>query len=431
MSYVLPPSTPFSLKAPSAASSPSTLSMLSPSGQSKANQLKRKASDLSQQSPPAAAGSFLKWRLSVIQAELDALESMYDDLSTSLTDPTKDHQQIQSAIQHIESERTDLEREFTIVSKQKPFIREDLEDSTKAIEDSYVEDIYTTWLLASEEGQKSFKSSSKRAMPRNKFRKVVADYLDAREKSPEGALQQISCNVLGYMDIKLIKCAHIVPFCFASTELSYMFGAADSALQSPRNGLFFHHVIEKGFDNGWIAIVPDGSVEKTPTEWKIVLLNDAVRNDIVYRVGKTSIVRWRDLDNKPLQFQNEKRPARRYLYFRYVMAHMKATRNGYPGIEKKLPSGEIWASPDKPNGYLRKSVLQSLAKRIGDKPLPTDLVEAGTFEDTDPASGRQIDDLIAGHELSHRIKENGAGSLKDEEDKDEDEYEDEDEDMSD
>ena len=156
----------------------------------------------------------------------------------------------------------------------------------------------------------------------------------------------------------MVKCAHITPFSFDSKELYYMFGTDDAALQDPRNGLMLNRVIEGAFDNGWIAIVPNGSVDQTPTEWKLVVLKDSIRNDTVYTpLTGGAITRWRDIDGIALRVRNNNRPARRYLYFRYVMAYMNAVIERYTDIEKKLPNGSIWASPDKPDGYLRKSVL--------------------------------------------------------------------------
>ena len=234
----------------------------------------------------------------------------------------------------------------------------------------------------------------------------------------------------------MVKCAHIVPFCFDSKELSYLFGTDDAALGSSRNGLFLNKIIKAGWDNGWIAIVPDGSVEATPTEWKLVLLNESIRNNMVYRSsGKNdvSIVRWNDIDGQRLRFRNENRPARRYLYFRYVMAYFHARKSQYPDYTEKLPPGRMWASPGKEGGYLRESVLRAMAERIGDVTLPQELITAGTFVDTEPESGREIDDRIATIELSARIKSKEQGTVLDEEedhkngeeDDDEDEEEDE------
>ncbi len=74
-----------------------------------------------------------------------------------------------------------------------------------------------------------------------------------------------------------------------------MFGTEKAALESPRNGLVLASKIEEDFDNGWIAIVPDGSVSSTPTAWKVVVLNDAVLSNTVYTdiTNSTSRQLWR------------------------------------------------------------------------------------------------------------------------------------------
>lgn len=135
---------------------------------------------------------------------------------------------------------------------------------------------------------------------------------------------------------------------------------------------------------------------------------------------------YQDLDGRRLQFLNNNRPARRYLYFRYAMAHLHAQRENFPNFKKKLPSGTIWASPGKEDGYPRESVLQSLSKRIGDEPLPLELMTAGTFADTRPETGKEVTDRIATIELSHRMAKRLRGvaesgdDLCDDEDVDED-----------
>ena len=60
----------------------------------------------------------------------------------------------------------------------------------------------------------------------------------------------------------------------------------DAALHSLKDALFLSGDVEKGFDNGWIAIVSDGSVEVTPIEWKISVLNAGIRNSTVYSMLK-------------------------------------------------------------------------------------------------------------------------------------------------
>lgn len=47
----------------------------------------------------------------------------------------------------------------------------------------------------------------------------------------------------------------------------------------------------------------------------------------------------------------------------------------------------MWATLDKPGGYLRSSVLRVLASKTGDRaPLPEDFIAAGGFDDPDSES---------------------------------------------
>lgn len=139
------------------------------------------------------------------------------------------------------------------------------------------------------------------------------------------------------------------------------------------------------------------------TEWKIVLLNTEKRdkmffadmgNDTDRKIGK-----WRDIDGRKLSFLNENRPARRFLYMRYALAWLHADKKSWEGL-KNVPSGNIWASPNKPDGYLRKSILVELGKRTGDK-LPKDFIESGMFEDPDTSS--IVNDEVAATRISKHI----------------------------
>lgn len=86
------------------------------------------------------------------------------------------------------------------------------------------------------------------------------------------------------------------------------------------------------------------------------------------------------------------------------MTYIHAARQGFANFREKLPSGSIWASPSKKKGYLRASVLRALNRKAGDDLLPEDLLEAGTFVDTEPATGVPVRDKIASLVLSMRIR---------------------------
>jgi hypothetical protein len=223
-------------------------------------------------------------------------------------------------------------------------------------------------------------------LSRNKFAAAVEESLSA-SFTDKGGEKRIFCAVLGDWLLKDdTKCAHVAPKSFETRILAYLFGANDAALANPRNGIILHQHIESGFDNGWLVIVPDGKPnhEDEPTEWKIVVLNQE-RMDRTIRGMGPSIVRYKDIHNRRLTWRNENRPARRYLYFRYAMALMYAEHQAWPDYRLIEPPGKIWASPNKPNGYLRESVLRNLARAVNDcDTLSEELIEAGTFVDTCP-----------------------------------------------
>ena len=144
------------------------------------------------------------------------------------------------------------------------------------------------------------------------------------------------------------------------------------------NGLSLQRKIEEAFDNCWIVIVPVDSVASTPTEWKVVLLNTAEKDNVfftdIYKQSGQALWRWRDIDGRKLSFCNDNRPARR-IHALYVGV---AARQGQTlgRLRREGPPGRVWAAPNKPDGYLRKSILVQLGKKMGDI-LPEELISAG------------------------------------------------------
>ena len=378
---------------------------LSPAAKETDRGLKRKLSQTFEEPARLAAGAYLTWSIRRTEIQIERHQNQLKDLRNSLElGLTPKKNELKSLIITLEDAKTEFEGQWVVMTKQKSFIREDIQDSMKSMENAFAEELYNHWREASSEGQQKAK---KKPMSRKSFRKAVIAHLESERPRPDGAEypRELFCQVLGYLPEASIKCAHIVPFSFASRELEYLFGVGDSALWSNRNGMMLNKVIEGAFDNGWVAIIPDGSVDSTPTEWKIVLLNNQKRENTVYTDPIThNTIRFKGIDGKRLRFCNENRPARRYLYFRYIMAYIHASKEKFPDLRTKLPPGRIWASPNKPDGYLRSSALQMLAIRIGDTPLPTDLVDAGAIKDAKTSSDQVIDDKTTALELAHRHK---------------------------
>ena len=81
-------------------------------------------------------------------------------------------------------------------------------------------------------------------------------------------------------------------------------------------------------------------------------------------------------------------------------------------LKSRVPPGVIWATPDRPEGYLRRSALRSLARGVNDQGLPEDLVAAGTFEDTVYSPSSTIRDTVTTIELGHRLTKKFQGRLE-------------------
>jgi hypothetical protein len=271
--------------------------MLTPEGHTKFASLKREVSNLSDAPTPQKAKPFLDWRVKILQNEVLALECLREQYKESWEkELITDGSEYNSLRDGVEEELGTTETELAQILKQGQFLREDMQDSSaEFITTAYMEELYTSFGLTGEKGQKANARKLKyRNWSRKDFRAKVSEYLGVSRQEAPTAASEAWCVALGrWLPHGMVKCAHIVPFAFDTKELSYMFGVEDAALKSEKNGLFLNKVIEAGFDSGWIAIVPHESVEKSPTEWKIVLLNEKVRPNTVYTApGCQEVIRW-------------------------------------------------------------------------------------------------------------------------------------------
>lgn len=84
-----------------------------------------------------------------------------------------------------------------------------------------------------------------------------------------------------------------------------------------------------------------------------------------------------DLDGRELEFITANQPARRFLYFRFLVTYIHAKMLGNTAFTSTVESRkEFWASPGK---YLERSTLKSLARNISGLELPPS-INSHTFE---------------------------------------------------
>jgi hypothetical protein len=86
-----------------------------------------------------------------------------------------------------------------------------------------------------------------------------------------------------------------------------------------------------------------------------------------------------DLDGRELNFLTDNRPAKRFMYFRFVVSYIFAQQKGNECFLNKVENRkELWPSPGE---YLRKSTLISLARNISGLELPPAILDNNTFEE--------------------------------------------------
>lgn len=98
---------------------------------------------------------------------------------------------------------------------------------------------------------------------------------------------------------------------------------------------------------------------------------------------------FQDLDGKRLEFLSANRPAKRFLYFRFIITYLNAKKQGNRFFTENVDTKQrFWASP---GPYLRRSTLTSLARNISGCQLPPPLLD-NTFE-TDEVPAHEGEDI--------------------------------------
>ena len=383
----------------------------------------------SHSTPITSVSRFLEWRRAVVDDELNFKALQRKPLDESTESFEKNGRSKTELMEEVmKDEKALLQEKAILLSQHKSFEGDlnDVDTSKTQLAAAYITELRISLEIASSTKEKVPGMKAER-LDRSKFTEIVHKYLGTEKRKP-GTTAKF-CNVLGdWLHGGEIRCAHIVPFSFHTKEMSHMFGSDEPPLTSQRNGLSLHSKIEEAFDNCWVAIVPLDSVASTPTEWKVVVLNPAIKNNVFFvedppLFNRIKYWRWRDIDGRKLTFLNDNRPARRFLYTRYTLAWLHAEANNWVGFKDKVPPAEVWASPNKPEGYLRKSILLEVGKMTRDR-LPRDLIDAGGFEASDTSNA--VYDTIAAIRVAETMQRHLDGDRDPKKGEDSDESEDED-----
>ncbi|KAJ5113262.1 hypothetical protein N7456_001796 [Penicillium angulare] len=222
------------------------------------------------------------------------------------------------------------------------------------------------------------------------------------------------CHLTGFWDKGLVKAAHLVAKSLSTDEISDLFGVEQIVLSDPRNGLSLHKNIEEGLDSGRIVIVPfpqDTGDTMTATRWKCVLTDKSQKDNMI---TQQSSWYWRDLDNRELTFLNDNRPARRYLYFRFIVTYIfRKKTDAESDFVQNVETKGLWATP---GPYLRNSMLNVLSRNISGHELPPPILEGSTF--TDEQYPPERNPSLSGSLAAHGIRRAVINSAKEREHED-------------
>jgi hypothetical protein len=224
---------------------------------------------------PETSTGYVNWRLEYIKRFLSQLRCLTAAARESYKAGKLPKGIYKSETTKIFDEVNKLEKEQKIILSQRRFLDEDIVDNLFTAERKDIHDFHSSWLKENLHLQTWARRC--RRLEQCRFNSYVVTYFSGHKEN-HGQSEHF-CSILGMrLPEPFIKCAYIVPPSLDSRELAYTFGVSDAAVGCVRNGIIMNGLVKRAFDMGWITIVPDGSVETTPTEWKTVLLNESVKN---------------------------------------------------------------------------------------------------------------------------------------------------------
>ncbi|KAI4625109.1 uncharacterized protein J4E87_004955 [Alternaria ethzedia] len=181
------------------------------------------------------------------------------------------------------------------------------------------------------------------------------------------------------------QAVHLVHYNTGDHVCDYIFGKTDSTyghLMEPSNGLLLYRDFKGMLNRAQIIIVParigdtDPETGKTVKEtdkepYKIRVLDPELRNRDRNWEQKEWPVAYTQLDGRILEFANDNRPKKMYLWYRAVMNIAVRHRLQAPGWEGDVEAlgQNSWCAPGE---SLRRSTMTAILKHVGfiDDPEP-------------------------------------------------------------
>ncbi|EFE43122.1 hypothetical protein TRV_02127 [Trichophyton verrucosum HKI 0517] len=202
------------------------------------------------------------------------------------------------------------------------------------------------------------------------LRKLADDFYDGKRVA---ALEtQGYCHALGWTMYDEVTATHLVPEGLDANAIARLFGTTNVNIDEPRNTLLLHKNVGKALNTGFIVIVPDSAPGKE-VKWKLIVTDTDFLDETV-----SPGVTWNALHGRELKFLNDNRPAKRYLYFRFMITYLMIKRHGQLNWIREVEAvRHPWSIPGE---YLDRSMLSSLARNVSGSILPKRFYYGMAFE---------------------------------------------------
>ncbi|GBF64393.1 hypothetical protein TMEN_7091 [Trichophyton mentagrophytes] len=180
------------------------------------------------------------------------------------------------------------------------------------------------------------------------------------------------CHALGWTMHDEVTATHLVPEGLDANAIAALFGTTNVNIDEPRNTLLLHKNVGKALETGFIVIVPDSAPDEE-VKWKLIVTDTDFLDETV-----SPGVTWNTLHGRELKFLNDNRPAKRYLYFRFLMTYLMIKRHGQVNWIREVEAAKHpWSIPGE---YLERTMLPKLARNVADTILPKRFYNGMTFK---------------------------------------------------
>lgn len=346
---------------------------------------------------------FINAKVEALQAEYDLGDTQETYYKDALNEGSITEAQFQEASKWIPNrqELDAIQGNLTVLKRQRKFIEDDLAEVPPP-QNPHLDDAYISLMIARIESACSKAPKSGTIINSQKLKANVLEYYAGSRTTEDSQIEEY-CMLTGWyapLPKTPVKAAHLVPRSLEGEDLNYLFGitGGEQVLSSPENSLLLHKNIEEALDSSEIVFLPVID-QGMAIDWKLMVIDQSKLKKSI-----TERYKWGDLHGKCLQFLNNNRPAKRYLYFRYVLSYLINKKRDPSSVEwaiDKNTKGYMWATP---GPYLRNSLLHSLARRISDHYLPEALFQQTTFSDLPYARNKnQADEQQYITTLAHKI----------------------------